>query len=97
MTNKQIKLKPYFDILLLWELVLIFPLLDFILACRYFSCYTNSLLNYFSYYFLHFSQISLYFSNNSSFFIKKYIYLVSSKSFPYALIFGRNMHESLMI
>ena len=77
MTNKQIKLKPYFDILLLWELVLIFPLLDFILACRYFSCYTNSLLNYLSYYFYIFPKFNYIFLIIHHFLSKK-IYIFSS-------------------
>ena len=44
---------------------------------------------------LNLSQISLYFSSNSSFFIKKDIYLVSSKSLLYALIFGSITHKDL--
>ena len=39
-------------------------------------------------------DISLYFSNNLSF-IKKYIYLVSSKLFLYALIFGSTIHKGI--
>ena len=42
-------------------------------------------------------QISFYFSNNSSSFIKKDIYLVSSKSFLYALSFWRNIHKATCI
>ena len=43
-----------------------------------------------------FCQISLYFSNNSSSFIKKDINSVSSKSFLYAVYFGRKMHKGLI-
>ena len=39
-------------------------------------------------------DISLYFSKNLSF-IKKYIYLVSSKFFLYALIFGSTIHKGI--
>ena len=42
-----------------------------------------------------FFQISSCFSNNFSYFIKKDVHSVLSKSFPYALIFGRNMHKGL--
>ena len=42
-----------------------------------------------------FFQMSLYFSNNFSNFIKKDIHLVLSKSLLYALMFGRNMHNGL--
>ena len=35
-------------------------------------------------------------SNNSTSFIKKDIYLISSKSLLYALSFGRNMHKGLI-
>ena len=45
--------------------------------------------------YLIFSQILLYFSNNSSLFIKKDIHLVPSKSFLYTLIFGWNMHHKV--
>ena len=41
-------------------------------------------------------KISLYFFNDSLSFIKKGIYLVSSKPFLYALIFGSNIHRSLI-
>ena len=43
--------------------------------------------------FITFSQISLYFSNKSSSFVKKDIYLVSSKSLIYALNFRTNIHK----
>ena len=42
-------------------------------------------------------QISLYFSDNFSSFIKKDIDLGLSKSLLYALIFGRSMHKGLII
>ena len=42
-----------------------------------------------------FFQISFYFFNNSSSFIKKDLYLVSSKSLQYSLIFGSNIHKGL--
>ena len=41
-------------------------------------------------------KILLYFFNDSSSFIKKGIYLVSSKPFLYALIFGSNIHRGLI-
>ena len=43
-----------------------------------------------------FRQISLYFSNNSSSFLKKDINSVSSKSFLYAVYFGRKTHKGLI-
>ena len=46
------------------------------LAFRYFSLYAGSLSDLFLRLFLTFSQISLYFFNNSSPFIKNDIYLV---------------------
>ena len=45
---------------------------------------------------LTFFQISLYFSDNFSSFIKKDVYLVLLKSHLYALIYGRNMHKGLL-
>ena len=63
--------EPSLAILLFWKFVLIFPLYDFILASRFFSMHAGSLSNSFLILFLTFSQISLYFSNNSSFVIKK--------------------------
>ena len=38
----------------------------------------------------------MFFYNNSSSFIKKDMYVVSSKSFLYALIFGGNIHKGLI-
>ena len=70
-TDKQIHWELVFDIFLLYKCVLIFPLQDFILVFRYFSLYTDSLSNFGLMLLLIFRQISLYFSNNSSSFIKK--------------------------
>ena len=55
----------------------------------------GSLSNYLMILLLNSFQISSYFSNNSSAFIKMGIYLVSSKSLLYACICGRNMHKGL--
>ena len=76
--------------------MLIFPLWDFIVAFRNFLLYTGSLSNSFLRLLLNFLQISLYFSNNLSSFIKKNTYLVSSKSLLYALLFGINISKSLI-
>ena len=92
-TDKQINREPSFGILLSRKFVLVFPLQNFILAVSYFSPYTGSLSNSFLRLFPTFSQISLYFPNNLSPFIKRDTYLVPSKFFLYALIFGRYIHK----
>ena len=46
--------------------------------------------------FLDFPHVSMCFCNNSSPFIEKYIYLISSKSRVYALIFWSNLHVVIM-
>ena len=71
-------------------------LLIWYLVFRFFSLYTGSLSNSFLRLFLTYSQISWYFSNNLSSSIKKDIHFVPSKSFLYALIFGRNIHKGLI-
>ena len=93
-TDKQINWGPFLGVL--WKIALVVPIKDSILASRHFSSYTGSLSNSFLMKFLTFSQISLYFFNYSSSFIKKDIYLVSSMSFLYALIFGRNIHKGII-
>ena len=65
---------------------------DFSFRSFYFSFYLfiivySSLVNLFLITFLTLSQISLYFSSNSSFLIRSDIHLVSSKSLLYTLIF----------
>ena len=66
------------------------------LVYRYFSLYTVLLSNPLLIILKTFFQISLYFSNNFSSFIKKDVYLVLSKSLLYALNFGRNMNKGLI-
>ena len=70
---------------------------SFILVFIYLSLYTGSLSNPFLITLLTLSQISFYHSSNSSFFIKKDIYLVLTKSLLYALIFGSIMHKCLTL
>ena len=77
-----------FGILLLCKFVLIFPLQDFILAFTYLLLYTGLLSNSFFRLYLTYSQISLYFSNNSWSSVKNEMYLFSSKSFLYAFFGG---------
>ena len=62
-----------------------------------FSLYIGSLSNPFFILLLTLSQILLYFTSNSSSFIKKDFYLVLSKSLQYALILGSIMHDGLTV
>ena len=80
-----------------WKFVLIFPSLKIVLVFRYFSLYIGSLSNPFFILLLTLSQILLYFTSNSSSFIKKDFYLVLSKSLQYARILGSIMHDGLTV
>ena len=66
-----------------------------LLVFRCFSLYPSSLSNSFLILLLTLSQILLYFINNLSSFIKKYIHLVLSKLFVYLLNFGSIIYSSL--